>query len=291
MQATGIDSRAMHATTLHASPSLSVYHLRCTATPHDEPYPEVHRSYSLGYVKSGSFGCRTLGRQLELVAGAVMIGRPGQEYTATHEHHACGDECLALQLAGELAASLGAGGTAWSLGRLPPLPGMMVLGELMGAAAEGRSDVGADEAALMFAHRFAAAASGKEPEALRATPRERRRAVEAALWIEENAAQELSLEAAAREAGLSPFHFLRVFKKALGVTPHQYLVRTRIRRAARLLAEGERPVTDVALEAGFADLSNFVRSFRRAAGASPRAFRRAARGERKILQERIRRAA
>jgi AraC-like DNA-binding protein len=64
-----------------------------------------------------------------------------------------------------------------------------------------------------------------------------------------------------------------------------------LRRAARLLAEGGRSVTDVALDVGFADLSNFVRSFRRAAGVSPREFRRAARGERKIFQERIARTA
>ena len=55
----------------------------------------------------------------------------------------------------------------------------------------------------------------------------------------------------------------------------------------RLLADPARSVTDVAFDVGFADLSNFVRTFRRAAGVSPRAFRKAASGERKILQERI----
>ncbi|WP_309971851.1 helix-turn-helix transcriptional regulator [Variovorax guangxiensis] len=74
--------------------------------------------------------------------------------------------------------------------------------------------------------------------------------------------------------------------RVLGVTPHQYLLRTRLRHAARLLAAGEQPVTEVALEVGFADLSNFVRSFHRAAGVSPRRFRQAARGDRKIFQER-----
>jgi AraC-like DNA-binding protein len=73
----------------------------------------------------------------------------------------------------------------------------------------------------------------------------------------------------------------------LGVTPHQYLVRARLKHAARLLADEERAITDIALDVGFADLSNFVRSFRRAAGVSPREFRKAARGDRKILQERI----
>jgi AraC family transcriptional regulator len=71
------------------------------------------------------------------------------------------------------------------------------------------------------------------------------------------------------------------------VTPHQYLVRSRLRNAARLLADQDRPVTDVAYDVGFGDLSNFVRTFHRAAGVSPGRFRAMARGERKILQERI----
>jgi AraC-like DNA-binding protein len=86
---------------------------------------------------------------------------------------------------------------------------------------------------------------------------------------------------------LSPFHFLRLFRDVLGVTPHQYLVRCRLRRAARLLADDARSITDVALDVGFADLSNFVRTFHRAAGVSPRGFRQAARGNRKILQDRL----
>jgi AraC-like DNA-binding protein len=91
------------------------------------------------------------------------------------------------------------------------------------------------------------------------------------------------LDAAAAEAGLSAFHFLRLFRKVLGVTPHQYLVRSRLRHAARLLADSAKPITDVAYEVGFGDLSNFVRTFHRAAGVSPRGFRGAAKGERKIF--------
>jgi AraC-like DNA-binding protein len=144
--------------------------------------------------------------------------------------------------------------------------------------------------ALLFAARFANVAAGhpekgRAPRAVHA--RDRRRAVEGALWIAENAHRPIVLDDAAGEAGLSSFHFLRVFSSVLGVTPHQYLLRERLRRAARMLADEDRPITDVALEVGFGDLSNFVRTFGRAAGVSPRAFRRVARGDRKILQERI----
>ena len=88
---------------------------------------------------------------------------------------------------------------------------------------------------------------------------------------------------------MSPFHFLRLFARVIGVTPHQYLVRSRLRRAARLLSDDAPSITNVALDVGFADLSNFVRTFRRAAGVSPRDFRKAAKGQRKIFQERLER--
>ena len=73
-----------------------------------------------------------------------------------------------------------------------------------------------------------------------------------------------------RRPDISPFHFLRLFSSVLGVTPHQYLVRSRLRHAARLLADDDSSVTDVAYDVGFGDLSNFVRTFHRAAGVSPR---------------------
>jgi AraC-like DNA-binding protein len=97
----------------------------------------------------------------------------------------------------------------------------------------------------------------------RCNARDRRRTVESALWIEAHADQLVDLATLASRAALSPFHYLRVFASTFGVTPHQYLLRCRLRRAARLLAEQpQRPIIEVALDAGFGNLSNFVRTFR-----------------------------
>jgi AraC family transcriptional regulator len=275
----------MQATTLFESASLSVYDYRCDAGPGTRPFAEMHHRHSVSYVRRGSFGCRTLGRDYDLVAGAVLVGRPGQEYMATHEHHACGDECLSVKLSAELVDSITENQNIWNLARVPPVPELMVIGELAQAVAEGRGNVALDEAALMLAGRFAAL-SGKvvPPET---SSRARRRVIEAALWIEAKSAEPIDLESAARQAGLSPFHFLRTFRNVLGVTPHQYLVRSRLKHAARLLAEEGTRITDIALDVGFADLSNFARTFRRAAGVSPRGFRLAAKGTRRIFQERL----
>ncbi|WP_437279945.1 AraC family transcriptional regulator [Sorangium sp. So ce375] len=276
----------MEVTTLARGEAISVLDYRCCSGPGDAPFVELHRGFSVAYVRKGSFGYRVRGETFELVAGSLLIGHPGDEYTCTHEH-VVGDECLSFQLAPALVEALGDRGGAFRTGGLPPLPELMVLGELAQAAAEGRSDMGLDEVGVLLAARLVEVASGRKRRPPNTGARDRRRAVEAALWLDEHAHEPVDLEGAAREVGLSPFHFLRLFGKVLGVTPHQYLVRARLRRAARLLADGARSITDIALDVGFGDLSNFVRTFHRAAGVSPRGFRKAARGDRKIFQDRL----
>jgi AraC family transcriptional regulator len=266
---------------------LAVTDYRCNAGPADAPYPELHGAHTISYVRRGSFGIESRGKSYELVAGSVLVGHPGDEYTCTHDHAAGGDECLAFALAPEVAETLGMSRELWRLGALPPLSELVVLGELAQATAEQRTDLGLDEVGLWFAARFAKVVAGVKRAGAAVRDTDRRRAIEAARWIDAHTHEDVDLERAARAVALSPFHFLRLFSRALGVTPHQYLVRARLRRAARLLSECERKITDVALEVGFADLSNFVRTFHRAAGVSPRRFAQAARGERKILQDRL----
>jgi len=163
----------------------------------------------------------------------------------------------------------------------------VVLGELAQSAADGSSDIGLDEIGQVLASRFVEVVSGSQRKSGPDTVRDRRRAVETALWIDANSHHQINLDDAAAQAGISPFHFLRLFSQALGVTPHQYLVRSRLRHAARRLADDDSPITDIAYDVGFADLSNFVRTFGRAAGASPLKFRQASQGKRKIFQERL----
>lgn len=280
----------LQAQPLVAGP-LAVTLYRCSARPDERPFTEQYGGWSASYVLRGSFGCRCRGRHFELVPGSVLLGSPGDEFTCTHEHHDGGDDCLAFAPEPALADELGAVPQRWHSGALPPLPALVTLGELARAAATGAADAALDELGLRLVAQVAAQLRAELPAPLHPRAADRRRAVEAALWIEEHAARgPCLLPQLAAQAGLSPWHFLRVFAAVLGVTPHQYVLRSRLRRAARALASDDRPVTEVALEAGFEDLSNFVRSFGRAAGLSPRAFRRAARGDRNFLQDRLARA-
>jgi AraC-like DNA-binding protein len=276
----------MSSTTLLQRPAMSVSEFRCTAVTGEKPFVEQHRCHSISFVRKGSFGYQSRGHSHELVVGSLLIGRPGEEFVCTHDH-VCGDECLSFFFEPELVEAIGDRREAWEIGAAPPLAELMVLGELAQATVDGANDIGLDEVGQLLAHRFVKVISGKARKPVEATARDRRRAVEAALWIDAHSHEEIELEDAATQAGVSPFHFLRSFSAVLGVTPHQYLLRSRLRHAARLLADDERAVTDIAYDVGFADLSNFVRTFHRAAGVSPLKFRQASRGMRKIFQERL----
>ncbi len=276
----------MKRTTLLQRDRISVTEFRCTAGPGDEPFAEQYPAHSISYVRKGSFGCHCRGRFHELVAGSILVGHPGDEYICTHDH-VYGDECLSFFLSPELVEMIGDDAAVWRIGAAPPLPELMVLGELAQTAADGSSDIGLDEVGHVFANRFVEVVSGRKQKPVTAMARDRRRAVEAALWIDAHSHRPIGLEDAAEQAGISPFHFLRLFSEVLGVTPHQYLVRSRLRHAARRLADDDSAITDIAYDVGFGDLSNFVRTFHRAAGASPLRFRQASRGDRKIFQERL----
>jgi AraC-like DNA-binding protein len=268
---------------LFDGPFVSIREYRCEVGPGDVTGVETHGALSISYVRKGSFGYQARGEAFELVAGSILVGQPGIEYVCTHDH-VCGDECVSVYPGPALCEAIG---DIRHAGYVPPLPELMVLGELVQATAEGRSDIGINEAGMLLAARLGEVVSKCRRPAPDAHARDRRRAVEAALWLDANAHRPIALDGAASQAGLSAFHFLRTFRRVLGVTPHQYLLRSRLRRAANLLADGARSITDTAYDVGFADLSNFVRTFHRAAGVSPRAFRRMASGDRKIFQERL----
>jgi AraC-like DNA-binding protein len=128
--------------------------------------------------------------------------------------------------------------------------------------------VGVVASALVAAKRDAAAAAPSD--------RDQRRVTTALRRIESNAHEPLSLIGLAREAAMSPYHFLRTFRAVVGMTPHQFVLRTRLHRAAAQLRRSNDDISTIALANGFNDLSTFNRRFRRVTGKTPTAYRAAA---------------
>ncbi|MBC8007076.1 MAG: AraC family transcriptional regulator, partial [Prolixibacteraceae bacterium] len=188
----------LNTTQLRSGP-VSVVDYRCTAGPAEKPFTEVHRTHSVSYVRRGTFGYRTRGRTFDLVAGSVLVGHVGDEFMCTHDHHLCGDECLAFHLEPEAAQTIAHRPDIWRSGGVPPLPELMVIGELAQAAAEGNNDIGLDELGWMFAARVAQIVSGRKQPPAQAGSRDRRRAVEAALWLDANSPLPIDLDGAARQ--------------------------------------------------------------------------------------------
>jgi AraC-like DNA-binding protein len=93
--------------------------------------------------------------------------------------------------------------------------------------------------------------------------------------IDARYADALDVPALARAARLSPAHFSREFRRAFGVTPHQYLLTRRLERAAALLRHTDRSVADICLTVGLKSVGSFTTSFGRAFGRSPTAYRAA----------------
>jgi AraC-like DNA-binding protein len=91
--------------------------------------------------------------------------------------------------------------------------------------------------------------------------------------IDCNIDRQIIVEDLAKVANLSASYFARAFKRSVGLTPHDYLIRRRVERTMELLSDTEMPLSAIALAAGFADQSHFARRFRQHVGVSPRAYR------------------
>jgi AraC family transcriptional regulator len=255
----------------------SVADVVCSSGPHDRPYEECHEAVSIAAVTAGTFQYRTGAGRAVLAPGGILLGNAGACFECEHEHGR-GDRCLAFSFAPDaleavVAAVPGARRTTFALPHLPALPDLMPLLAAAEAARDAEDAAELEQLALRLAGAVAATLADAKRPARAPSRRDEGRISEALRHIETAADEPLALADLARGAGMSPFHFLRTFRQVAGMTPHQYVLRTRLTRAAVRLRTSDEPISAIAFGAGFGDLSTFNRRFRRLIGCSPGAYR------------------
>jgi AraC family transcriptional regulator len=249
----------------------------CTFGPHDRPFAERHDGVCVAAVTGGTFQYRSTLGSAVLAPGALLLGNDHHAFECRHEH-GTGDRCLSFQLTPEfledvVAAIPGVRRTAFSAPRLPPHPGLL---PIIAAAETAREDADAaafEEVALRLAGAVAAVLAGTKGTGPAPSRGHERRITAALRRIEAHADEPLSLADLAREAAMSPYHFLRSFRAMVGMTPHQFILHTRLNRAAVRLRRTADSVSTIAFAAGFNDLSTFNRRFQRIMGLSPSTYR------------------
>lgn len=250
----------------------------CTAGPDDLPFEEKNDYVLIAVVVDGSFKYRSARGAVVLSAGSLLLGSADESFECGHEHGS-GDRCLSFNYEPaffeRLAAdSAGRGASLkFPVHRLPELPSFIPLIAEAQIAVYGPQSVNFEELALGLAGRVLTTLSGAPVLMKGPTIRDERRIATAVRFIELHFRRPLSLEELSALVGISPYHFLRTFKQVVGLTPHQFLLRRRLREAALRLRTTREPVLDIALDVGFADLSNFNHTFRAAFGTTPTKYR------------------
>jgi AraC-like DNA-binding protein len=268
---------AINAQSLASGRGWNVRDVVCDHGPRDRAFTEQHAETAIAAVMQGSFQYRTQTGSALLVPGALLLGNAGSCFECGHEH-AQGDRCLAFHFAPVFFESIAAGVPGVRKARfdrasMPPADELIGLFAEAQVARDERDGAALEELATRLAGAVLTVASDAVTPARRASGRDERRITMAVRRIEAQADDQLGLNALAREAAMSPYHFLRTFAQVTGMTPHQYVLHTRLRRAARRLRASAEPVSMIAFEAGFNDLATFNRRFRRLIGMTPSAFR------------------
>lgn len=242
--------------------------------------PHVHDTFALGVILAGAEAFRYRGARHVAPAGSLVAVNPdelhdGAPAGAGFAYRMLYPSVELVQgIADELADRPG-GFPAFQEPVMDDPQAAHLLGEAHALMEARAPQLAVDEAFTTALSLMVARHSVSEPRGRR-LGREAGPIRRARRQIDDLYMQDLTLDDLAGVAGLSRYHFLRAFRRDVGVTPHAYLTSRRIAAAKGLLA-GAAPLSEVALASGFYDQSHFSRAFKGCTGVTPGQYRRGAR--------------
>ena len=247
---------------------------RCAADPQTPAAEKLYAGPALGAVIAGAVDYRSQTGRATAVPGSIVFANAGEHFSCRHLQSG-GNRRAVLALdprtLSEIAEDCGLDAPTFAAAALPPSrEGAALYGAIRRAAAGGMNDE-AVVSLMAWALR-----AGREPGRRTVSRADRARVLEVARRLDDAFAEPVTLDDMAAMAGLNRYHFIRVFRAVVGESPHQYLIAARLRAAADRLMDTHEPVTAIALEVGFNDISHFNATFRRTFGLSPSALRNAA---------------
>jgi len=240
--------------------------------------PHFHEGYCLGVIEKGALGFRYMGENLVAPAGAVNLAIPGEVHTGRAAKKA-GWTYRMFYLDADLFTKTAAQMT----GKKMPLPfireGVLFDPGLAGMIRRLHRRLQNPQVSILEKEtgllavlgcvirqysrpRITGWPTGYEPNVVKS----------ARDFIQAHYHRDISVRELAAITGLSPYHFIRVFQKQVGLTPHAYLTQVRIQRAGQRLQNGE-AIVDTALKTGFFDQSHLTRHFKRIVGVTPGRYR------------------
>jgi AraC-like DNA-binding protein len=243
---------------------------------HHDPEHEVSERHSISFVESGSFDVRVRGELWRFVPGTIFVTARELEFSCAHDRECPDDRCLSVSYGEQTVEDLLVAGVPalrpraeWSAAR------ERFLRHRLASCTAG------DELRLelIAGALFQSLAGGGTAHPARGGMRitdVMRRIDRVVQLIESSFDRQLTLRQMADAAGMSVYHFARVFRELTGLPAHRYLTAVRLRHAAQRLDEGE-SVTSTCYAVGFASLSHFVTAFRKRFGVVPSAAAKGAR--------------
>ncbi len=260
------EARVWRCKDLRCLDLLSASYVRHSFTPHS------HDTYVIGIIEAGAEAFEIRGNRHVAPAGSIVLVDPGEVHTGS----AVGDDGWTYR-AMYPSTGLMASAASQALGAptLPHFPNAVVFDpglskEFRYVIHELENGVGGLEGHGLLLNVLGKLISrhGDPSRSFRALSIENQAINVSVDYIQANCHQPITLTELSNLAGLSPFHFLRVFQKATGLTPHAYCTQARIERAKCMLGEGW-PIGHVAAETGFTDQSHLTKWFKRFVGVTP----------------------
>jgi AraC-like DNA-binding protein len=242
---------------------------QCAADPARPPADWIYSEASIGFVLSGWFEYATEGATVLAAPGGLVLGNAGEPFSVRHLD-TIGNKRLVVSLSRDLLGEVARDADAaprFGATALPPSQ----LATRMFSMMRAFHHTGAEDILYPLAHAALTAQQPRPPE--RISARDRGRVQAAVQHIEGHFDEPCSLQALADLAGLSRFHFVRMFGAIVGQSPNQYLINTRMRAAADRLLTTNTPIAQIALDVGFNDISHFYACFREAFACTPRQWR------------------